>query len=600
MPAFKLLMVFLFLCFVSNFLGFTTAADPNYLAHFCPNTTTFTRNSTFQSNLNLFLSSLPTNANRSNGFSRGFYNATAGQTSDSDRVYGLFLCRGDLGSTACQDCVTFATKNVTQRCPVEKRTTILFDECLLRYSNQSFFSNSDMSSQLSMWNLQNVTEPDKFNVFLGNLMNQVITQAVNNPKRFEIRKTNYSAFQTVYSLVQCTPDLSSRDCEVCLRGALGQLPRCCSGRQGGRVLYPSCNLRYESYPFYNESAIAVPPSPPPPASVTRLQAVNLYFYQTKHITVLAGKSGLSSSTIIAIVAPIVVIAVLFIAGLCFLRRRAEKKYNAVLEQNADNDITTLESLQFDFKTIEVATNKFSSDNKLGRGGFGEVYKGVLPHGQEIAVKRLSRSSGQGAQEFKNEVVLVAKLQHRNLVRLLGFCLEGDEKILVYEFVPNKSLDYFLYEYAMHGQFSVKSDVYSFGVLALETITGKKNSSFYQTDGAEDLLSYAWKHWRDGTPLQLLDSNLTDSYSRDEVTRCTHVGLLCVQEDPADRPSMATIVLALNSHSVTLSVPRQPALFIGSRTERSFPEREFECSDKSTSKSMPWSVDEASITEVYPR
>ncbi|KAH9779115.1 cysteine-rich receptor-like protein kinase 10 [Citrus sinensis] len=584
MPAFKLLMVFLFLCFVSNFLGFTTAADPNYLAHFCPNTTTFTRNSTFQSNLNLFLSSLPTNANRSNGFSRGFYNATAGQTSDSDRVYGLFLCRGDLGSTACQDCVTFATKNVTQRCPVEKRTTILFDECLLRYSNQSFFSNSDMSSQLSMWNLQNVTEPDKFNVFLGNLMNQVITQAVNNPKRFEIRKTNYSAFQTVYSLVQCTPDLSSRDCEVCLRGALGQLPRCCSGRQGGRVLYPSCNLRYESYPFYNESAIAVPPSPPPPASVTRLQ----------------GKSGLSSSTIIAIVAPIVVIAVLFIAGLCFLRRRAEKKYNAVLEQNADNDITTLESLQFDFKTIEVATNKFSSDNKLGRGGFGEVYKGVLPHGQEIAVKRLSRSSGQGAQEFKNEVVLVAKLQHRNLVRLLGFCLEGDEKILVYEFVPNKSLDYFLYEYAMHGQFSVKSDVYSFGVLALETITGKKNSSFYQTDGAEDLLSYAWKHWRDGTPLQLLDSNLTDSYSRDEVTRCTHVGLLCVQEDPADRPSMATIVLALNSHSVTLSVPRQPALFIGSRTERSFPEREFECSDKSTSKSMPWSVDEASITEVYPR
>ncbi|KAH9779111.1 cysteine-rich receptor-like protein kinase 10 [Citrus sinensis] len=656
MPAFKLLMVFLFLCFVSNFLGFTTAADPNYLAHFCPNTTTFTRNSTFQSNLNLFLSSLPTNANRSNGFSRGFYNATAGQTSDSDRVYGLFLCRGDLGSTACQDCVTFATKNVTQRCPVEKRTTILFDECLLRYSNQSFFSNSDMSSQLSMWNLQNVTEPDKFNVFLGNLMNQVITQAVNNPKRFEIRKTNYSAFQTVYSLVQCTPDLSSRDCEVCLRGALGQLPRCCSGRQGGRVLYPSCNLRYESYPFYNESAIAVPPSPPPPASVTRLQ----------------GKSGLSSSTIIAIVAPIVVIAVLFIAGLCFLRRRAEKKYNAsklLFVCAADNDITTLESLQFDFKTIEVATNKFSSDNKLGRGGFGEVYKGVLPHGQEIAVKRLSRSSGQGAQEFKNEVVLVAKLQHRNLVRLLGFCLEGDEKILVYEFVPNKSLDYFLYdnwiargilylhedsqlriihrdlkasnilldvqmnpkisdfglarifgvdqtqgntsrivgtygymspEYAMHGQFSVKSDVYSFGVLALETITGKKNSSFYQTDGAEDLLSYAWKHWRDGTPLQLLDSNLTDSYSRDEVTRCTHVGLLCVQEDPADRPSMATIVLALNSHSVTLSVPRQPALFIGSRTERSFPEREFECSDKSTSKSMPWSVDEASITEVYPR
>ncbi|KAH9779105.1 cysteine-rich receptor-like protein kinase 10 [Citrus sinensis] len=146
----------------------------------------------------------------------------------------------------------------------------------------------------------------------------------------------------------------------------------------------------------------------------------------------------------------------------------------------------------------------------------------------------------------------------------------------------RTYGYMSLEYAMHRQFSVKSNVYSFGVIALETITGKKNNNFYQTDGARDLLSY-----RDGTPLQLLDSNLTDSYSRDEVNRCIHVGLLCVQEDPADRPSMATIVLVLNSYSVTLPMPRY------------FPEREFECSDKSTSKPMPWSVDEASITEVYP-
>lgn len=152
------------------------------------------------SNPTSILSSLLCPLSRSNGFSSGFYNATVGQASDSDRVHGLFLCRGDLGSTDCQDCVIFAARNVTQRCPVEKQTTIWFDQCLLRYSNQFFFSTTDMSSELSMWNLENATEPDKFNEFLGNVMNQVMTQAVSNPKRFEIRKANYTAFQTLWGM----------------------------------------------------------------------------------------------------------------------------------------------------------------------------------------------------------------------------------------------------------------------------------------------------------------------------------------------------------------------------------------------------------------
>nr|VDD07297.1 unnamed protein product [Brassica oleracea] len=99
---------------------------------------------------------------------------------------------------------------------------------------------------------------------------------------------------------------------------------------------------------------------------------------------------------------------------------------------------------FELNTIATATNNFAFCNKLGAGGFGPVYKGVLQNGMEIAVKRLSRKSGQGMEEFKNEVKLISKLQHRNLVRILGCCVELDEKMLIYAYLPNKSLDYFIF------------------------------------------------------------------------------------------------------------------------------------------------------------
>ncbi|XLT05163.1 hypothetical protein HN51_043912 [Arachis hypogaea] len=100
---------------------------------------------------------------------------------------------------------------------------------------------------------------------------------------------------------------------------------------------------------------------------------------------------------------------------------------------------------FDLSTIIYATDQFSSSNEMGRGGYGPVYKGVLANGTEIAVKRLCKNSDQGLQEFKTEVQLIAKLQHRNLVKLLGCCIQQEEKLLIYELMPNRSLDYFIFD-----------------------------------------------------------------------------------------------------------------------------------------------------------
>ncbi|XP_010247622.1 PREDICTED: cysteine-rich receptor-like protein kinase 10 [Nelumbo nucifera] len=660
--------VFCYYIFSVLFLSLLCRAD--FLYNVCPNTTTYTTNSTFQTNLNFLLSSLSSNATPTNN---GFYNTTAGRI--PDRVYGLFLCRGDITDDVCQSCVETATQDIIQRCPNRKVATIWYDDCMLRYSDLSFFSVASGVS-FYMWNTQNITDRNKFDQILDDTMNQIANRAAFNssPKKFSTQEANFSSFQTLYSLVQCTPDLSGNSCYNCLLGAISNIPTCCDGKQGGRVLGPSCNLRYEIYPFYRITANASPPSPLSPSP------------PTNSVIPSSGKrKKTSAGTIVAIVVP-VVIAVLLISILscCCLRR---KKMDIISQ--VGNEIGDVESLQFNLSTIIEVTNNFSDENKIGEGGFGSVYKGKLSGGQEIAVKRLSRSSGQGAVEFKNEVILVAKLQHRNLVRLLGFCLEGEEKILVYEFVPNKSLDFFLFdpnecarldwptrykiiggiargllylhedsrlriihrdlkpsnilldgnmnpkisdfgmarifgaeqsqantnrivgtygymspEYAMHGQFSVKSDVFSFGVLLLEIITGKKNSPFYQSEYGEDLLSSVWRHWNEGTALDLLDPILRDHYSKDEVTRCFHIGLLCVQESVADRPTMGTVVLMLNSYSVTLEMPLQPA-FVAPRkmqsgTTTGDSQGEASKSDQSTSKSAQWSINDVSITELHPR
>ncbi|CAN1783539.1 Cysteine-rich receptor-like protein kinase 38 [Linum perenne] len=220
---------------------------------------------------------------------------------------------------------------------------------------------------------------------------------------------------------------------------------------------------------------------------------------------------------------------------------------------------------FSFKDVLTATDNFSESNKLGEGGFGPVYKGKLSGDQEVAMKRLSKKSGQGLEEFMNELKLIAKLQHTYLVRLLGCCVEREEKILIYEYMPNRSLDKFLGymspEYAFYGQFSEKSDVFSFGVLLLEIVSGKRNKDFYHNEIPYSLLCWVWEIWKEGKPEELIDPIVKNSTccNLTEAVKLIHVGLLCVQEAPIDRPTMSSVTQMLSSNdSQSFPTPGEPS------------------------------------------
>ncbi|XP_020200526.3 receptor-like serine/threonine-protein kinase SD1-8 [Aegilops tauschii subsp. strangulata] len=151
----------------------------------------------------------------------------------------------------------------------------------------------------------------------------------------------------------------------------------------------------------------------------------------------------TSKLVVIIAAVITAFALLLLSlGLVIWRKIRQRSKQVT---NFD-DMVRGECLTYHLETLRDATDGFCPKNEIGRGGFGIVYKGQMEDGQEVAVKKLSAgNSVQGLKEFKNEVDLIAKLQHRNLVRLLGCCIHCSERILVYEYMSNKSLDTFIFD-----------------------------------------------------------------------------------------------------------------------------------------------------------
>ncbi|KAI8567460.1 hypothetical protein RHMOL_Rhmol02G0123600 [Rhododendron molle] len=647
----------------------------------CPYPANFTANSTYGQNRNQILSSLASNAT-ANG---GFYTTNFTQGSD-DTIYALALCRGDLFNQSCYDCVDTASQSIIANCPNKMEA---FDfgassHCIVRCSNQSFFSTMATSPVRSVYNTSDITSNViEFDQALSSLVDSLVNRVTTGYSvgNFVTGEIAYTALDYIYGLVQCVPGLSSADCSSCIR-----------------------------------TGAAPPPPPPPPPSPPPPLVTFSPPPPSTNVTTKGEDKSRTIQTTILIVVPVSILSLLtaLACGFSPLKKREDIKeklncsclcnlawmraagqlFRASSQHgmhNAGEDATqsqSADSLKFDFATVRAATNDFSNSNMLGRGGFGSVYKGKLPNGQEIAVKRLDGCSEQGEREFKNEIVLMARLQHINLLRLLGFCFEGKEKLLIYEFVPNASLDRFIFDptkrlllnwytryktivgiarglvylhqdsqlriihhdlkagnvlldgdmnpkiadfgmarlfvvdqskgvtkrivgtfgymppkYAKFGRFSVKTDVFSFGVLILEIVSGKKYNGYDGPEHEEHLISYAWKKWRQGKASRLIDETLVDG-SKSEKMRCIHIGLLCVQENVAKRPTMAAVVLMLDGFSMSLPLPSKPGFFVESSTEpdtasgNRFPP--VTSSHHSQEQPVNVSVNEASITDPYPR
>ncbi|GAB4830967.1 hypothetical protein Ancab_040210 [Ancistrocladus abbreviatus] len=447
-----IVLLHLFFCFVT----IASAQDPLYSYH-CTNDANFSTDSAYQYNLFNLLSQLISDASL-----KGFNKTTVGKS--PYQVCGLYLCRGDLSSQSCRSCVEAAKNTIVEQCPTQIEAMIWYDSCVLRYSNESFFGTVETEQPFVQCNPSYANDTN-FKDAVNSTMRDIAAKAAKGDKydnKFASQQVNYSASITLYELAQCMPDLSVENCSKCLMDCIDQLFYWCYKAQGlnrgGKVfLTTSCSMRYELYPFFNQTAPATPapaPAPafkegmPPDPFSTPATPVNR---NGTHARVKKEPS----KKIVATVAAAATLALLISAiVLCLLRRKARKQYDALQAQTSgptDMELQNAESLQYDWGTLQTATNNFSDKSKIGKGGFGVVYKGTLADGLEIAVKRLSASSEQGSEEFKNEVVLVAKLQHKNLVRLHGYCLTEEEKILVYEFVPNKSLDKFLFDPEKRGQ-----------------------------------------------------------------------------------------------------------------------------------------------------
>ncbi|KAI3696492.1 hypothetical protein L1987_79510 [Smallanthus sonchifolius] len=515
-------------------------------------------------NQTLFIPNFVGMMGRLGAIMRNSSDGTAVVGTGPDGNYGLAQCYGDLSTQDCILCYAEA-RTVLPSCFPNNGDRIYLDGCFMRVQNYSFYQEYTGPNDTFV-----CTNTARKNSQFQDTVKQAVLSAVTDASRSSeyfgrVQMLVANGNESVYLLAECWRTLSASSCRACLDNASMSISKSTSSSiNKGKII-----------------AIVV--------------------------------SIFSSVTLITVAAMIAV----YIWKHRYIQKKRKGSYDVKKLAKMLND----SSLNFKYSTIDKATGKWDESNKLGQGGFGTVYKGVLSDGREIAVKRLFFNKKFRAADFYNEVNMISSVEHKNLVRLLGCSCSGPESILIYEYLPNMSLDHFIFdlrlrakddksnistaiagtlgymapEYLAHGQLTEKADVYSFGVLVLEVVTGIENNKSKNTEYTDSLVAIlsiyfcsfffilsgycvhmplrfltallletvqAWNHFQQNKVEEIFDLNLMmhlypNNNYGKEATKAIQVGLLCTQEDPSLRPAMATVLKMLAKDDEPLPAPSNP-------------------------------------------
>ncbi|KMT16327.1 hypothetical protein BVRB_3g054750 [Beta vulgaris subsp. vulgaris] len=387
--------------------------NPPY--HHCPDNTgyTYTSGSIFEENLNHTLHTLippHTSRNSSSELTYG---------TGIDQIYALYYCRGDADADTCYRCIQDAIQEIVHKCEFKKQGIVWYEFCTLRYANYTIFSLNEESPSESHYNHTSlvsnpILEPHR--QLFNNTMNDLIRNAAHNGSRlgFAANEANLSSSLTLRGLAQCSPFISSDLCETCLTAAFRQMDL-----WSNTILFlPSCNIGFE---LLGSSLQTERPSSrnPDTQSTERSKVV-----------------------IIGVLIPVIVI-LLLLGGFWLWRRRRRSPGagSVVVEPNIEEP--RMQLTRFTHSQVKAMTNEF--ERVLGEGGYGIVYYGRLTDpDREVAVKVLSKNDAP--MQFSNEIKVLGRIYHKNLVSLIGYCEEGTSNLaLIYEYMSGGDLKALLSE-----------------------------------------------------------------------------------------------------------------------------------------------------------